>query len=246
MHIIRTYLSLIILLSISLGSLAQRSKDSAVQVTRGSASIDGQLDEWGELAHQYVTQGFKYDLRNDADFIYLGVLIEDRAIQTQVLLNGFTWSINTKAKKKDGVSVIYPLVDRVSLRSLRSAEAKEDARLDLIAAVRGIYVYRFNDLVDGLISLDNTYGVSAKATINSEDHLVLEYAIPLRRLGLGKSHDGQIAVNLKINGAGAPITSTNNNSTRMANPTMGSRVYGGTAVRQRVENGVWFITTLAK
>jgi hypothetical protein len=239
-----------VLISMSQHLFAQRKKDAAVEIGWAQAQVvDGLLDEWGTLRYQYSTQGFRFDVRNDQTYLYIALLIEDSASQHQALMHGVTWMINPKGKKREDRSITYPLIDRVSMRTLMGGERKENAREEMIGAVRGIYVQKFDDLVDGYISLDNTYGVSALAKVNQQDHLVIEMAIPLKRLGFDSNHKGDIALNLKINGAplGAlPQMGNNNNisnTTRGVYPAMGSRVYGST--RPRVETGLWIITKLA-
>ena len=248
MKLIFPILFLSCLLSLPSKVIGQRSKAPAVQIGWDtSIQVDGNMDEWGDLPHSYVTQKFLFDVRNDQNNVYLAIEIEDRETQQQALMHGVTWTINPKGKKREDRSITFPLADRTSYRAIMAedhSDKPKDAREGALRAVRGIYLMKFDDIVDGLVSLNNTYGVSAKASVGENGKLYIEMALPIKRLGLAKSKDALLAMNIKINGVPAMVASAPSRPAPMMN-TRGYGSYPVSRTRLRVEPGIWFISTLA-
>src|SRR3546814_3783538 len=78
---------------------------------------------------------------------------------------------------------------------------------------------RFDDVLDGQISLENTYGIHARAVLDTADALCVEIVVPLQRLGISMGDGSELAFNVKINGVMIPGSGSS--------PRMMRRGYGG-------------------
>ncbi len=218
--------------------------------------IDGKLDEWGDsLVYEHATQKFHYHIKNDDENVYIGMRVADKDRQMQIFAQGLAFAVNTKGKKREGPTVYFPVADRLAFRSIMSADnddRPDDMRKGALAAIRAIHVMRFDDVLDGQISLENTYGIHARATLDTTDALCVEMAVPLERLGIASDWSAELAFNVKINGVMIPGSGTS--------PSMMRRGYGypygygygypygygQQPSRPREEPGVWVVAPLAK
>ena len=186
---------------------AQRNKEN-IQPSLDWASgivIDGKLDEWEDsLTYEHTLQKFRYHIKNDDENIYIAMRVTDKDRQMQIFAQGLAFMVNTDGKKRDGPTVYFPVADRLAFRSIMSADnddRPDDMRKGALAAIRAIYVMRFDDILDGQISLENTYGINARATLDTADALCVEMVVPMDRLGISLNDaNGKLAFNVKING----------------------------------------------
>lgn len=235
---------------------AQRNAHKNTDLTWAeSIVIDGDLGDWADtLLNEYTAQDLQYQIKNDDTHVYVAMRVRDKDRQMQVLSQGFSFMVNTNGRKRPGPTVVYPIADRLSFRSIMSADNEdrpEDMREGGLQAIRAIYVLRFDDILDGQISLENQYGIQAEAMIDSADALCFEAKVPLRRLGIPVDHAHILAFNIKINGMIAPRGSNSN----MQNMRRRGGYYGypygyggygqGTPARPREEPGTWLTSTLA-
>jgi len=223
---------------------------------KSAIKIDGDLSEWGDsLRYYFEKQDLRYEIANDGAHLYVAMQVKDGAWQMQALHQGFNFTINKEGKKKDGASITFPLPDRESLRALAAKDKDEkpsDARKGILGTVRGIYVKGMTDVVDGLISLENNYGIKTAVAIDSNDALCYEAVIPLKRIGISFNDTGELAFNIKINGV---IMRTVGGGRAMNRYGYGSYGYGypyssygmqPTRKEAQQEPGVWVILPLAK
>ncbi len=255
-HIVFT----IALLTGSLGVFGQRKLVNEQLVRAENLRIDGDLADWGEeLKNEYTAQKFFYDIRNDDQYFFVAVRILDQQRQIQAITQGISFMLNTEGKKKNGPALVYPVVDRISFRSIMSAEndnRPEDIRLGALQSVRGIQVMRLGDLLDGLISLDNRYGIQAQAHIDQDDALCIEMRLPIGLIGSRNTLEhARLAYNLKINGRGvsggrpdqtppAGRMDQGNSGYRGAGSGRGyGGAFGNAAPRE--EAGIWGVIRLA-
>jgi hypothetical protein len=215
--------------------------------------IDGQLNEWGDsLTHYFPDQDLHYSFANDDKHLYIAIKVINKEKQIQAAFNGFTIEINPEGKKKQGPSLIFPIPDRAAMRALADQEfnTSKDPITMALNSVRALYVYGFPSILDGQVSLDNTYGIKAEAFIDSANTLCYESAIPLSRLNLPIKTNG-FAINLRINGL---IRTQYTDSGAMGNYRNSPYGYGGygaypqrsrTITRERQEPGIWQYLNLA-
>ncbi|WP_028295907.1 hypothetical protein [Olivibacter sitiensis] len=193
-------------------------------------SIDGNLEEWGDsLRFSYEKQHLQFDLANDGTNLYIAMKTSDPDAQMQALRQGFNFTVNVDGKKKDGPTITFPIPDREALRSLMALpddEKPEDIRAGILSTVKAIYISGFKDIVDGAISLQNNFGIHAKAAVDSaSDALCFEAQIPLDRLYMA-DEKAPLAMNIKINGIIVRMVSDNSNMSPYGN-SMRRRMYGG-------------------
>lgn len=231
-----------VLLLVATSSFAQRDRGVPRLPLSESRVVDGWLTDWAaELENIYTAQDFQYELSQDGSNLYLAIRIADYQRQVQVLTRGMTFMINTDGRKRAGQTMVFPVVDRISLRSritpAEGAEAEEMRRAAL-QSVRSIQVMSLGHIPDGPIALRNDFGIEAAAQIDEDDVLYIEMSMPLRFLDAETSSSGAIwAYHMKINGVNRPaeVVRTGNSAYgRYARPT---EMYG--QGRSREEAGHW-------
>jgi len=163
--------------------------------------IDGELTDWKDtLSYYYDKQDMKYSVANDGEYLYISIQIPNRIQQLKAINSGFSISVNTDLKEKDGPTVVFPIPDVAAVRAMNSNEdyeKKADRRQAGLDMVRAIYVHNFEGIVDGRISLQNHYGIKTAIKIDSADVLNYEAAISLKQLKIDKNKP--FALNLRIN-----------------------------------------------
>lgn len=245
----RSMLSLFILFSLS----AQAQKMQTYESTwSNKVEVDGNFSEWGDsLLYYFGDQDLHYSFANDDTYLYVAIRVENKDKQIQAVFNGIKISISPDGKKKEGLHLTFPLPDRAALRALSNQEfdKPKDLRKGAISAVRAYYVEGFPGILDGPVSLDNSYGIKASVLIDSADHLCYESAIRLDQLG--STIKSGLAINLKING----LIRTQYNVSSPMRSRRGSS-YGGyngygydqrprSVMQSREEPGVWQYLHLA-
>ncbi len=248
----------ILLLLVANPTLAQRNKDDVQQSLDWATGVvvDGQLGDWGDsLRYVHTTQQFHYHITNDAENVYVAMRVQDKDRQMQIFAQGLAFTVNTKGKKREGPTVYFPVADRLAFRSIMSADnddRPDDMRKGALAAIRAIHVMRFDDVLDGQISLENTYGIHAAATLDTADRLCVEMVVPLARLGVSIAKDDELAFNIKINGVMVPGSGTSARTMRRGYGSPYGYGYGypygyGREMpsRPREEPGVWVKAPLA-
>lgn len=160
--------------------------------------IDGDLSEWGNLVSGYdeKTRLF-YAVSNDSKNIYLAIKSENKNDIPKILSRGLTFSVNTEGKKKEGASVVFPVIRRQ--RTVNPSQNGETIVKEQLASANEIRIIGFSLLPDGGISTSNDYGIEAAAALNEANHFMYELAVPLKHLELNTSSNTPIAIHVKIN-----------------------------------------------
>lgn len=252
----KVYLASLFMVGASIGAAsAQRNKGNAQQVLDWAKGVivDGSLAEWGDsLRYEHALQQFHYEIRNDRENVYVAMRVVDKDRQMQIFAQGLAFMLNTAGKRREGPTVYFPVADRLAFRSIMSADnddRPDDMRKGALQAIRAIYVMRFEDVLDGQISLDNHYGIQARAMLDTADALCVEMAVPLKRLGVAVDHNEKLAFNIKINGVMVKGSGTSPTVMRTGYPYgyYGyPYAYGQPApARPREEPGVWVLAPLA-
>ena len=240
---------------LTLHAQKRKSVEQTIISFKSEMTIDGNLDEWGDSLHYFFEkQNLQYEIANDEHHVYIAMQVRDGAWQMQALNQGFNFTINIDGKRKDGATITFPLPDRESLKALAAKDKDErpaDIRQGILGAVRGIYVKGMVDVVDGLISLNNHYGIKAAVAIDSTDAVCYEAAIPLERLGLQSADEKEMAFNIKINGIVIRTVGGGRSLNRYGYGSYGYGYpygyYGDEPMRKeaRQEPGMWIILKLA-
>src|SRR5690606_8959372 len=125
-------------------------------------SIDGQLDDWTDSLTLYnETTRLYYRLANDDQNIYLALQSASSEDLTKIFAGGISFSANIEGKKKDHPTVTFPLPDRVTggSRNPRERPGLEEMQKQVLSRIRDIKVSGFKEIIDGGISLQNTYEI---------------------------------------------------------------------------------------
>lgn len=215
--------------------------------------IDADFTDWRDdsLQYHYEEQGLKYSISNDNNFLYVFIQVPDKGQQLKAIYNGFNITVNLDAKEKAGPSVIFPLPDLAALRAVNE-ESNEEKALDRrkygLNTIRAIYVRGFEDVVDGMISIKNHYGIQTAIRIDSADVLNYEMAVSLDKLKI--EADTPFAINLRINEIiTTRFTDPGIRRYRYGYPYYGMDPYGRSRPRSGISRkevpGSWHIVTLA-
>lgn len=167
---------------------------------------DGLLNDWPDTLSLYNNDaGLYYSLSNDSQNIYLALRSASRESLTRILIRGISFSANIE-KKKEAPTVTFPVPDRTPGRS-RDTKAQPDmqeALQQLLEKVKDIRVQGFKEIIDGSISLENTYGIRAAAAFDHNNNLVQEIIIPLKLLNLSADTTGPVTYRIRVNGIQEP------------------------------------------
>lgn len=218
-----------------------------------SIDVDGQLKDWNDSL-QYFNEDtqFSFNIQNDDKTLYLAIKSKDRQNLNRILARGISFSVNTDGKKKPGATVIFPVMERTS-QPAGPSKSKPDIKTKqahILARMQRINVKGFPDILDGSVSINNTYGIAAAANFDSADNLVIEVAVPLQQLGITSSHE-LIALFVEINGVKQPRSAYNpNRDSRSGMYGYPSRDYRydrrPVTSKLNASTGFWIQTTLAK
>jgi hypothetical protein len=201
-------LSAIIVFLVSDNTLAQKNEATANKYLPAGINVDGNLTEWGDSLKTYdPATTLRYDVGNDQTNLYLAIQTSDPVSIRKVLTFGFSFSINKEAKKKPGPTVTFPVIDHVAVRSAMpktkpTGKKEEVIKLNqlIMSKANGIKIERFAQIVDGVISLTNEYGMKGKAVITDSNTLKMELAIPLHLLDIPSDYKEAFTYNFRVNG----------------------------------------------
>lgn len=255
-----THITLTVALLIgTLSAFGQRKMVNDQLLWATDLQVDGDLSDWGgELKHQSTAQKLNYEIRNDEQQLFIAVRIEDEQRQVEAITRGISFMLNDEGKRREGPAILFPAVDRIGFRAMMSSANEnrpDDIRTAALQSVRGIQVMRMGDLLDGLISLDNQYGVQAVAMIDEDNVLCIEMQLPLSLVsGKRQNENTPIAYNIKVGGSGAGRGPQGQSRTAPSRP-MGSEMgrypgygsrggFGSSAPRE--DAGIWGLLQLAK
>lgn len=165
--------------------------------------IDGILTDWTDSLDLYndVTKLY-YNISNDHENIYFAVKNNSEDNLSKILARGMSITVNYENSKKVGQTVTFPVLDRTPSKKQverEEPEAKEIQRR-IISKIKEIKVEGFKELVDGGISLYNTYGIKAAMAFDDKNDMIQEIAIPLRLLGIDPNHTDLITFRIRVNG----------------------------------------------
>lgn len=168
---------------------------------------DGLLDDWQDSLSLYnETTKLHYSLSNDDKNIYLALKSNSRQELTRILIGGISFSAVLEDKKKDNPTVTFPVLDRTPGKPKNAQEQPEEGERQkmILSRIKDIKVKGFKEIIDGGISLQNTYGIRAGAAFDDKNNLVQEIVIPLSLLNLDPLSAELVTYQIKINGLQVP------------------------------------------
>jgi hypothetical protein len=186
----------------------------------------------------------------------MAIKSRDKNNLSRILARGISFSVNTEGKKKPGQTIVFPVFARGSQipkpANLKTKEEIQKNQEQILSKINQLRVYGFTDVLDGAVSLNNTYGISAAANFDGQDNMVIEIAIPFQLLKISNINE-PISCLIEINGIKPPKSTYNPDMYPRRN-----RRYGGydnrnydyerrpSIDKQLLSTGFWIKSTLAK
>jgi hypothetical protein len=200
-------------LAISFNSYSQK-KNEEVFLTKWAPKnlqVDGKLNDWTDSLLYNEATKLSYTISSNDSMIFVGIKNKDRQELIKILNAGISFSVNTQGKKKPLATITFPIAERRAVRINPKPKSDPPSRdeikkmqQEMLSRVKSIKVTGFKEIMDGTISLYNTYGIKAATTFNDKDELEIELAIPLSSLGIDENFKNPIYYNIKINGPARP------------------------------------------
>ena len=198
---------------INLASFSQKKADLiATRWAFNPVAADGVLNDWPDSLTMFNKEtNLYYGLANDDKNVYLAIRSASKQDLTKILAGGISFSANIEGKKKDAPTVIFPVLDRTPGKSRNTREELEveERQKQILSRIKDIKVAGFKEIIDGGISLQNTYGIRAGASFDKNDNLVQEIIIPLSLLNLSTLNDGEVTYSIRVNGMQGPSFTPN-------------------------------------
>lgn len=169
---------------------------------------DGLSNEWNEPLNQYNdATKLAFALANDDRNLYIIIESLDPQTTFSVLRGGITLNINTEGKKKDGMKLTFPLMERPPMpkegeehREYAPVSPDKDNEMhDPAAMNKGIRVSGFKNIPDGELPAINQDGIETGMSIHPNRDLIYELSIPLAQLQVGLDLKKPLVYNIKIN-----------------------------------------------
>ncbi|MCC2600468.1 hypothetical protein [Sphingobacterium sp. FBM7-1] len=189
----RIFLGLLLVWALS-PSFAQK-KQKVVIPFLSDITIDADLGEWDVMHNVAQESNWFYQLAQDADHLYIAVRVDDPLVQHMAARNGVLLTIQSNQRNRDDIQFLFPYPDNEVKRAMRSEEhaADLDVKTAFISRSRGYLVYGFPTVPNGLLALENGYGIQAIARMDSEKLFyeavvpksLLDYIAPVATLKLG-------------------------------------------------------------
>ena len=169
---------------------------------------DGISGEWNEPLNQYNdATKLAFALANDDKNLYIIIESLDPQTTFSVLRGGITLNINTAGKKKDGMKLTFPLMERPPMPKdgeehrdhAPSTLERENEIHDPAAMNKSIRVAGFKNIPDGELPAINQDGIETGMSIHPNRDLIYELSIPLAQLQVGLDLKKPLVYNIKIN-----------------------------------------------
>ncbi len=190
-------------------------------------AADGSLSDWPDSLSLFnEATNLYYSLANDDKNVYLALRSASKQDLTKILAGGISFSANIEGKKKDPPTVIFPVLDRTPGKSRAKEQPEvEEMQKQILSRIKDIKVAGFKEIIDGGISLQNTYGIRAAASFDKNNNLIQEIIIPLSLLNLSTANAGEVTYSIKVNGLQGSPVGMNQRQTTQRQPMGG--MYGG-------------------
>lgn len=189
---------------------------------------DGLLTDWPDSLSLFnEATNLYYSLANDDKNVYLALRSASKQDLTKILAGGISFSANIYGKKKDPPTVIFPILDRTpgKNRNVKEQPEEDEMQKQVLSRIKDIKVTGFKEIIDGGISLQNTYGIRAAASFDKNNNLVQEIIIPLTLLNLSTMNAGEVVYSIKVNGLRSQTAAMDQRQTAQRQQMGG--MYGG-------------------
>lgn len=165
--------------------------------------IDGILSDWTDSLDLYSSETkLYYSIANDQENIYIAVKNTSAENLSKILARGISFTANYERNKKNPPTITFPILDRTPGKKQIETEEPDPKEIQrrIISKIKEIRVEGFDELVDGGISLYNTYGIKAAMSFDENNDMIQELAIPLSLLGIKFESIDLITYRIRVNG----------------------------------------------
>ncbi|MBD1429307.1 MULTISPECIES: hypothetical protein [Sphingobacterium] len=207
-------------------SFAQKNKKVNYSFARtNDLTIDANVEDWGGNLNAVADDFWSFGITEQNNELIVAIVVKDLQLQREAFRGGLFVDISYDEKKKDGARLNFPYWDRERKRAIANDEEMDQKKFEqeLLNNVNGYYLTGFGRVRDGVLALDNDYGIQAKVQVDSNKCLVYEAKIPLDLVGV-KSN--QIAVHLGINTQFAMLKKAAENARKRNNNMYSPYGYG--------------------
>ncbi len=201
-------------LSMCVGLSANAQKLPNVQTAGvyvpANVKVDGKATEWNNQFEAYnKSNSIYYTMANSNDNLYLAIQATDKAALQKVIGGGFTFTVTSKQKGANAVSIATPYLlgtNRSKItQNINIQDALTEADLPALNNVistnfKEISIKGITAIPDTVISVYNEHGIKIAAQIDINKAYTCELAIPLKYISQLTGTDGTFNYNLKLNG----------------------------------------------
>ena len=169
---------------------------------------DGIATEWSEPLNQYNdATRLAFALANDDQNLYIIIESLDPQTTFSVLRGGITLNINTVGKKKDGMKLTFPLMERPPMPKdgdespdhQRQHPDADGGVHDQSIMNKSIRISGFKNIADGDLPANNQSGIETGMSIHPNKDLIYELSIPLAQLAVNLDMKKPLVYNIRIN-----------------------------------------------
>lgn len=165
--------------------------------------VDALLSDWKDSLSLYSEETkLYYNISNDDKNIYFAIKNSSEENLTKILARGISITVNYENAKTIAPTITFPILDRTPGKKPAETDQSDPKEIQkrVISKIKEIRVAGFKELVDGGVSLYNTYGIKAAMSFDDNDDMIQEIAIPMRLLGIEPDRTEPITYRIKVNG----------------------------------------------
>ncbi len=179
-------------------------------------NIDGKAEEWRDQLQAYnTTSDISYTISNDNDALFLVIQAKNVNVINTIFGYGFEFAVHKSGRKNnnDKIAVSYPVNPNQWANTFRKNDISGDASADLAAEKMDANNAKLTKLkkiiVSGIPGLDtisiyNDAGILAASQFDIKGVYTVEFAIPLKHLGLASNSSSTFSYHMTVNGYVAP------------------------------------------
>ncbi|MGI4872392.1 MAG: hypothetical protein ACRYFX_14590 [Janthinobacterium lividum] len=160
-------------------------------------TIDGKADDWADSLQYDASNKLQYQVLNDTRMVYVRLKAADATAQAKLTFLGLVVWLDSTGRNQQQFGVHFPM--GVDLATLKAPAERPSGAMGPSAAERQAdHVARLHQVLDNakemellrykgnkeptLTDTQSQLGVKAAATIDAQDNLIYELAVPLRLL----------------------------------------------------------------
>lgn len=207
-----------------------KSKEKYVFQEIKTVEVDGDLADWSLCRDS--SSLWSFGIGKQQNYLCVAVRMKDESLQLEALRSGIFVDVSYSEKKKSGARITFPFVDGEKRRALLNQEnlSKDNLKNELLNSVRGYHISGFEKIINGLLSLENHYGIRAVVRLDEKEGMIYEAKIPLELI---KFQSENISVHIGVN---TNYMLQQQMNKQMHRPTTRSMVYGRAPVTKKMVN----------